>query len=586
MAINSAGDRLYLTALGSNKIAVYDIDQLNTGNAQDAQSNVRHITVNGGPSGLLLNGNRIYAITRFDNRVVVLNADTGAEIQRLAMHNPEPAGIQAGRFMLYDANRSSSNGEASCAGCHVFGDTDHLSWNLGNPDAANTWNPLDHKTLNIARLDCSVANGGVLAQDGEACKILPDVNGRGDPNVKNFDGQTVPDNLAQFAALKGPMATQTMRGMSTHGALHWRGDRANGFFSNAGNINDERTSFRNFIVAFEGLLGLEVTLSNPDNLNAEAQALANDMDKFADFMLAVQLPPNPIRPLDGTFSATAQQGKMFFMGEAPGRSRSDGLATDTTLNNARFGNKPDGVSCEGCHTYEPVNGFFGADGTVAHGGEIQILKVPHFRNLYTRVGMFGLPSRRGFLPSETNDLASRDQVRGFGFLHDGATDTLFNFLKGGVFDDGATDCSNTNTGLSNGLDPAKHGCEFNFGNVGIPDDQVRQSLVDFLMESDSDLAPIVGQQITLNSDSPAGDLDRANLLITRSKASFRSKVMNDVLNRDSGNHTLTECELVAHGLVENEQRGYLLESGNFTPDRTGESVLSENDLLALGACRT
>ncbi|WP_062260657.1 hypothetical protein [Endozoicomonas arenosclerae] len=581
MAINSDGDRLYVTALGSNKIAAYDIDQLNTGSSQSAQSNVRYITVDGGPSGLLLNSDYIYAITRFDNRVVVLNADTGAEIQRVAMYNPEPQNVQAGRFMLYDAHRSSSNGEASCASCHVFGDTDHLSWNLGNPDAANAWNPLDHETLNIARLDCSVANGGVLGQDGEACKILPSVNGQGDPNVKNFDGQTVDDNLAQFAALKGPMATQTMRGMSTHGALHWRGDRANGFFSNASNINDERTSFRNFIVAFEGLLGLDVNLENAESLDAEARALASDMDKFADFMLAVQLPPNPIRPLDGTFSNSAQQGKLFFMGDAPGRSRSDGLANDSTLNNAQFGNRPDGVSCEGCHTFEPENGFFGADGKVAHGGEIQILKVPHFRNLYTRVGMFGLPDRRGFLPSTTNDLADRDQIRGFGFLHDGATDTLFNFLKGGVFDDGATDCSNVDTGLSDNLDAAKHGCQFNFGNVGIPNDAVRQSLVDFLMESDSDLAPVVAQQITLSSDSLAGNLDRVNLLIARSKAPFKSKVMSDVLNRGGANHTLTECELVAHGRVENELRSYLLENGSFTPDRTGEDALSESNFLDL-----
>src|SRR5690606_19901038 len=57
------------------------------------------------------------------------------------------------------------------------------------------------------------------------------------------------------------MTTQTLRGLSTHGAMHWRGDRATGFF-NANPHNptpedafDEELSFKNFIVAFDGLNG-------------------------------------------------------------------------------------------------------------------------------------------------------------------------------------------------------------------------------------------------------------------------------------------------------------------------------------------
>ena len=30
--------------------------------------------------------------------------------------------------------------------------------------------------------------------------------------------------------MKGPMTTQTLRGLATHGGMHWRGDRVDGFF--------------------------------------------------------------------------------------------------------------------------------------------------------------------------------------------------------------------------------------------------------------------------------------------------------------------------------------------------------------------
>ena len=49
--------------------------------------------------------------------------------------------------------------------------------------------------------------------------------------------------------MKGPMTTQTLRGLANSGPMHWRGDRSNGFF---GVGTDEALSFDNFIVAFAG----------------------------------------------------------------------------------------------------------------------------------------------------------------------------------------------------------------------------------------------------------------------------------------------------------------------------------------------
>ena len=103
-----------------------------------------HIAVSGGgPSGLVLDEahGRLYVFTRFDDSISVINTATAAEIAHLPVFNPEPASVKNGRPVLYDAVLTSSNGEASCAACHIFGDFDSLAWDLGNPDDVVLNNP-------------------------------------------------------------------------------------------------------------------------------------------------------------------------------------------------------------------------------------------------------------------------------------------------------------------------------------------------------------------------------------------------------------------------------------------------------------
>ena len=64
----------------------------------------------------------------------MIDAGAWTEIAHVTMTNPEPAEVVAGRRFLYDARLSSSRGNVSCAGCHIFGDMDHLSWDLGHPE--------------------------------------------------------------------------------------------------------------------------------------------------------------------------------------------------------------------------------------------------------------------------------------------------------------------------------------------------------------------------------------------------------------------------------------------------------------------
>jgi DNA-binding beta-propeller fold protein YncE len=552
MAITADGSTLYSAVIGSNKIAKLPTTQLEQDKYWDGEGlefdstilSEKYLDVAGGPAGLLLDESkqRLYVFTRFDNAIVTIDLTNNSERQRTLLATPEPAEFIAGRAMLYDANRSSSNGESACASCHIFGDTDHLSWNLGNPDATNGKNPQPFPTENLSELGCVL----VGPEEG-SCQLLEIINGDGDKRT--------------IASMKGPMGTQTMRGMHNHGHMHWRGDRSTGYFGDdIAQTLDEHTSFKNFIVAFEGLLGLDITLPKSveaSSKTADVIALENDIDDFANFMLKVALPPNPIRNLDNTLSVSAQKGADFYHGER----RSDGAASDTPVN----GDSVDGVNCQGCHGVDHSEGFYGSRGEIAHGGEIQILKVPQLRNLYTRVGMFGLPDREGFLPSHTKQHQG-DQIRGFGFLHDGATDQLLNFLKGAVFDNGEAGCPE-------GADE-RYGCHFNDGAIGIPDETTRQGLVDYMMEFDNDLAPIVGQQITLNSQSPALVTQRIALFEQRAVTPFTSKILGG---------EVTECDLIALGHIDGQQRGYLFDTKTkkYRSDAALDPTLSSSQLQVL-----
>ena len=109
----------------------------------------------GGPSGIVLDEerNQLYVFTRFNNGIAVIDLTNFTEKENIRLFNPEPASIVEGRPFLYDATLTSSFGDSSCAGCHVFGDVDGLAWDLGNPDNEVEINPNQYARtqLSIAR---------------------------------------------------------------------------------------------------------------------------------------------------------------------------------------------------------------------------------------------------------------------------------------------------------------------------------------------------------------------------------------------------------------------------------------------------
>src|SRR5207249_3018064 len=98
-------------------------------------------------------------------------------------------------------------------------------------------------------------------------------------------------NAGQLHPMKGPMTTQTLRGMVNNGPMHWRGDRVSGAFGTDTRTAppfDSQLAFMNFIVAFPGLVGRADQI--PDA----------EMQMFTDFALSIVIPPNPVRALDNS----------------------------------------------------------------------------------------------------------------------------------------------------------------------------------------------------------------------------------------------------------------------------------------------
>ena len=318
--------------------------------------------------------------------------------------------------------------------------------------------------------------------------------------------------------MKGPMTTQSLRGMANHGPMHWRGDRTGGndavsLQPNSGTF-DEDAAFKKFNPAFVGLLG------------RDQQLTPTEMQQFTDFILQVTYPPNPIRNLDNSLTASQQAGRNFFFGNV----------SDTFQD------------CDGCHRLVPngnatfgvaAPGFFGTDGRSSFENETQVLKVPHLRNMYQKVGMFGMAAVPFFNAGDNG--FQGDQVRGFGFLHDGSVDTLFRFHNATVFNQSGI---NT-TGI-----PA--------GPAGDP---LRRQIDAFMMAFDSNLMPIVGQQITRTSTNGATVDPRITLLEQQANAGA--------------------CDLVAKGKVGGEERGWLYVGGAFESNRSGEVALADSAIRAL-----
>lgn len=335
------------------------------------------IAVGEGPAGLALDNarGRLYVWNHFEATLSLVDSAAGVEVSRTPVFNPLPAAIRAGRPLLYDTQRTSGLGQVSCGSCHVDARMDRLAWDLGDPSA-----PPQRFDQN-----CITQIGSPRCED--------------------------------WHAMKGPMTTQTMQDIIGHEPLHWRGDRA---------------GLEAFNPAFHGLLGDDVQLSNAE------------MQDFENFLATVTFPPNPHRNLDNSLPQSLPLPGHYSSGrfQMAGIPLVSGSAT-RGLDLYTTGLLDAPLQCASCHTLPTgmaVNGpmFLGVLGIPIGGSVMPIgplgenhlgivstdgstnvsIKVPQLRNQYEKTGF---------------ELTQTDNVAGFGFLHDGAVDSLSRFLSARVF---------------------------------------------------------------------------------------------------------------------------------------------------------
>ncbi len=324
LAVNSAETRLYVAALGSDKVGVVEPSSGIVLNR--IPSSLSPPPRRGGPTGLALDEahGQLYVLNRFANSVAIIDVTTESNVGEVFLRfDPSPSEVIDGRRFLYDGT-ISDHGDLACSSCHIAGNFDNIAWDLGNP------------------------------------------LGDRDP-VPPGQSPLLPD----FDPMKGPMTTQSLRGLKTATPFHWRGDRED---------------FTKFNPAFIKLMG------NRDMLST------SDMQKYNDFIMTVVYPPNPNQNLDRTWPNPP----------APTPS--------PTRGRVEFGNNHDVVACSGCHALPT-----GTNGTIIPGvllQESQGIKVPQLRNMYQKTGF-------------TNGAGM--QARGYGFIHDGSIDNLVTFLHLPVF---------------------------------------------------------------------------------------------------------------------------------------------------------
>jgi DNA-binding beta-propeller fold protein YncE len=314
LAWDRTGSTLYVAALGTDRIGVLNASgvvqsRIEVGDTPGTKVDSRNKR---GPHGLAMHptANWMYVFNRLSNSVTVIDTARSTVETELALADPTPTNLKQGRGFLYDA-KLSGNGTFSCASCHVSADIDGLAWDLGDP-------------------------GGDMFR----------TTGLGGSRI-------------DLHPMKGPMTTQTLKGLKGTGPFHWRGDKP---------------SISDFNSAFDTLMG-KSTLDS------------SDMDSLVAFIESIAFPPNPNRTLAN---------------QLPNQSARDG---EHLYSNVPFNGT---VRCIDCHSLgSGTNGMI-LQASILQG--TQAMKTSQLRNIYKRDSFLKTSQGRKAGFGLTHDGESQDLV--------------------------------------------------------------------------------------------------------------------------------------------------------------------------------
>jgi DNA-binding beta-propeller fold protein YncE len=332
VVFDPSGDFMYVASFGTDRVAKVNTSGTVLGFVEVALSSGSGSNVDPsnkrGPRGLALNAsaNILYCLNSISNTISVIPTSLTETPSSVPVGtDPTPLLVKAGRGFLYDA-KLSGTGTGSCASCHIDGEMDHLAWNLGDPTSDMT----------------------SYVQDGQTFLYHP---------------------------MKGPMATQTLRGLLNLAPYHWRGDKPD---------------FAAFNVAFQVLMGGN-------------QITNTDMATFTNFINTILYLPNPNQNLDRSYPTS------LFGGDPV-----SGLADFLTVP----GTQPGGNTCQSCHETSPGPGTNLLIRPAVDTQAQQPLKVPQLRAIYQK---------------ELFDRTAPTTIDGFGLVHDGAKSDITAFLQDTAF---------------------------------------------------------------------------------------------------------------------------------------------------------
>ena len=293
------------------------------------------------------------------------------------------------------------------------------------------------------------------------------------------------------------MTTQSLRGMANHGPMHWRGDRNGAVQQNGAAVH--RSGDESPVVSAQpnnGHLrrgqGVRVVQRRvPRPARPRRAARGRRHAGVHDFILDMTYPPNPIRNLDNSLTAEQQAGPRLLL---PARTSNGAELPSTASTTATAAT----CSIPTATRVAPTTRASSArDGRLSFENLPQMFKVPHLRNVYQKVGMFASSpdSNRTAHPDCRASIRRCRRCAASAISRTAPSGSIVHHLTPGLAGASSTTTGRTRAAFRPFTFDA-NGNPTGIDSAGFP---MRHAIASFVLAYDSNMKPIVGQQLTLTA---------------------------------------------------------------------------------------